>query len=226
MITYSFACVVLNTGYEGEMKSYLSSVVLPPPIDTLEQFATVTSYKNIVFQSAAVEQLQAYYSLVPELAPIAHRIVPPPQSMTDFMYETLNGNAVAGSRAFFRIRIEQQLTNDFGITNVQIVPQMVITVPISFRIPHMNKFTKHIAMRTQQWLEAGLFDIQMKWEIERAEKIPLETGDDEYVEDKSSSWAPLPITMFRLLLVIYAVGMTFSVVAFLYEIRHLYKCKK
>ena len=96
---------------------------------------------------------------------------------------------------------------------------MVTLVPISFKQGHMNKFNKHMNKRVGQWMEGGLFHIQMKWEIERAEKIPLEVDDTDYVADKTSTFAPLKLDMFRLLFGAYAVGVTSAFLAALFEFR-------
>ena len=47
---YSLACVVINTGYEGELKSFLTAVIYPEPIKTLKEWATrLDEYNDIVF---------------------------------------------------------------------------------------------------------------------------------------------------------------------------------
>ena len=42
--------MVINTGYEGELKPYLTAVIYPEPIKTLKEWATrLDEYNDIVF---------------------------------------------------------------------------------------------------------------------------------------------------------------------------------
>ena len=50
LLTYCLACLVINTGYEGNLKSHLSAVVLPPPLRTLKDFGEDGGYRDILSQ--------------------------------------------------------------------------------------------------------------------------------------------------------------------------------
>ena len=48
VLFYSLTCVVINTGYEGNLKSHLSTLVKPKPINTLVDFANNADFKKAI----------------------------------------------------------------------------------------------------------------------------------------------------------------------------------
>ena len=122
LITYCLACVVINTGYEGNMKSHLSAIVLPPPITTLQEFADFGVYKDIIYLAPMIEQVYYLFSIIPAMnrVPDEHHMRSISTSLTEYFYESLDGHALIGSRTLFKIKIVQQLTNQHGITKVQV----------------------------------------------------------------------------------------------------------
>ena len=228
MITYCLACLVLNTGYEGNLKSHLSAIKLPPPLKTLKEFAEDGTYENILFIAPDVKEIEGYFQIIPGLEhiPEEHPILFLGIPLNELFYKTLEGQALVGSRTLFRIAIVTQLTNKFGITKVQIVDEMMTLYSISFKQARMNKFSNHMNRRIGQWIEGGLFAAQMKWEIERSNKIPLEVDDKEYVSDKSSIFNPLKLDMFRLLWGFYGCGTGSAFTVFLIELMAKRKHKR
>ena len=64
-------------------------------------------------------------------------------------------------------------------------------------------------------MEAGLFDLHMRWELENVKQ--------EYYVDKTdyipegATWEPLPLDMFRLLFGFFGVGIVVSIPFFVAE---------
>ena len=55
-MAYSIACLVINTAYEGSLKSHMTFVRVPDPIETLHEMATETS-GDIVFVNPELNDL-------------------------------------------------------------------------------------------------------------------------------------------------------------------------
>ena len=165
LVTYGLACVVINTGYEGNLKSHLSAAVLPPPINTLEEFAIKGVFEEIYYFASDVEVMEGMFRTTQALknVPDKHPIQYAPLPLMEYVRLPLDGHAIIGAKSALQLAIIQQLTNKFGVTKVQVVEQMFTLSPTGFKQTRMNRFNKHVNKRIGQWFEAGLFAIQWKW---------------------------------------------------------------
>ena len=224
LITYALCCLVLSAAYESGLKSHLTAKVHPDPIKSLSEFAEA-EFKDIVYITAEPEEIIYVFKTspfegiksLPENREIRGNLN---ANFLDFFLEVLDGHSLIASKILFDYNIHTQLTKKDGSTDVQIVPHYVTTYPIAVHLGKMNRFTGYINRRLSQWHEAGLFYIHMKWEISRAESVPLETKDDDEFDgdNHSASFHSLHLTMFRLILVFYSFGMSVAAICFILEI--------
>ena len=72
LLTYSLACLVINTGYEGNLKSHLAAINYPPQVKTLKEFAAQQFDKIVYLQpdaTSVTEELSRHAILEVSLLP-------------------------------------------------------------------------------------------------------------------------------------------------------------
>ena len=219
LLTYILCCVVINTSYEGNMKSHLSATVRPAPVKSLQDFRKRAVFRDILTPYPGdVAVVSDLFKKRTELEDIPRRRIRfyEGTSLWDFVYESLDGHALVGSDSFLRESVSRRLTNKFGITKAQIVPESLTSFPISFMHGRMNRFAGHVNRRIGQWLEAGLFEAHWKWEVEKTESGPHREYD-EFMADETNNVDPLNLGMFRLLFGMYGAGVIMAGMAFIFE---------
>ena len=218
LITYSLACVVINTGYEGNLKSHLTAEVKPTPIKTLTEFvennhlykeaASVVvddgEWIRISLRESSIEKVNT----LPDIVDVRARR--PDEAWGDFHKLALEGVAIANAKINLEYEIRRTMTKTDGTTDVQIVPQFLYGTPFSLHLARMNKFNDLLNHRVGQWFQAGLFNIHLKWGLENIDSIPLEVPI-------KPPWEPLQLNLFRVLFGLYAVGIFLALAAFVGE---------
>ena len=181
LVVYSMACLVINTGYEGNLKSHLAATVYPTAVKTLKDF-TQQPFKDIIYLIAEEEGLIQVLrdSPILEMASLPDRKLIRGRDMNldlvSTFLEPLKGHTVIATRIPTMYQIKRFLTRRDGTQVIQIVPELITGYPITIFLTRMNRFSPHINNRLSQWMEGGFFVIHMKWELENVQSIPF---DDE-----------------------------------------------
>ena len=223
LMSYFLSSFVIHAGYEGSLKSHLTAVISPKPIQTLDEFAKSDSYSDIIFVNPELNDLIRSFknSNITALTDIANnkiirgRSVPIPK----FYLEANKGHALVSAKDLLDFNIKRQLTYRDGTTDMQIVPQFLSGYPRTMHVTRMNRFSKLLNKRLSQWNEAGLFQQTLKWEVFRVKSNPLDHDSESGLHQNGrTNFHQLTMEMYRLLLVLYLVGLSVAFVTFLAEI--------
>ena len=211
--------MVINIGYEGNLKSHLSAVVYPRPINTLEEFADAP-FNNLIFVNRELNDLIRIMSSssVDKIASLANdstRLLARRTNYSHFFWEAVNNHALIGAKHLFAYQIKRQLTKRDGKTDMQVVPQFLAGYPSVLHLGRMNRFTKVINRRAEQWIEGGLMQEHLKREINNAKSKPLEETDLGY---RKNNFDRLDLSVFRVLFAFFAWGITVANLAFIMEV--------
>ena len=103
------------------------------------------------------------------------------------------------------------------------IPEQLISYPVSFLLPRMSRFLPLLNKRMAQWMEAGLFEMHRKWEMKNVRHYQSPWLDGEYLP-RISILGPLPLQILKLPVVIFGCGIFLSFSAFIGEV--LIKWKK
>ena len=228
LLTYSLACLVINTGYEGNLKSHLTAITYPPNVKTLAEF-TSYPFNDIVYMQPdpnwAIQELK--HSAVREVRELPERkqILGRRGDFLDVFHEPLRGNALISAGVPTRYQVRRYLTRADGSEAIQTVPQHIQGFPVVLHFPRRSRFVNHVNHRMMQWLEGGFFSYHMKWELLKIkDKNWVPFYDPDYVAE-GTTWAPLVLDHFRLLFGVYGGGMVISIIIFVPEKYLLFKTK-
>ena len=230
LIIYSLACVVINTGYEGNLKSHLMAKQYPKPIQTFDElYNQAGSYKELI-------DLRADGNIVKWLIKANNNkrisrldevieMVPKPEDVNwdDYHLFALEGNIITNAGSNIEYQIKRALTKKDGTTDISIIPENLILNPYSLHLARMNRFNEILNHRVLQWFDAGLFLIHYKWGLYYTKSLPLPEGLDN--SENASIWDPLPVDLFRLLFIFEGIGLTAGAIIFILEVLKPKKAK-
>ena len=219
LIIYSLACVVINTAYEQTLKSHLTIVKEPKPLETLEEMAIETT-GDIVFPAKTLNDFRN----ILESSPIMklrtleadRNVVPMRTSYAEVHKETLQGHVVINSEFFERYEIIMQLSYKDKTTDMQIIPQWFTHYYYVFQMPRMSRFEALINKRLFQLRESGLLTELLQRVLDKAEPTPLDEHSEDH-EDHDMSQKPLKLDMYILLFIAYFAGFLAALIAFVIE---------
>ena len=222
LILYILSCLIINTGYEGNLKSHLTANVDPNPINSLEEFVgeRKDEYGDIILLLSDVSDIVKFWirpssvrgmSQLPDVKNIRPR---DGSSTSNVFAETLNGHAISTLRRLLQYEIRRQLTKKDGTTDIRFVPGYLISHPITMHLTRMNRFEKLLNRRLSQWDEAGLFAWHLHMEIGQVKRLPLDGVEQA---EFNTEWAPLPVSRFFILFGVYGFGFILSLVTFFAE---------
>ena len=219
LILYSLACLVINTGYEGNLKSHLTGTVYPPIIKGLKEF-TEQPFKDIIYLMTEAEGLiqELKRSPIAEIAALPERKVVRGRT-TDFVstfFEPLKGHVLISTRIPTLYQIQKFLTRRDGKPAVQTVPEFITGYPVTLFLTRMNRFIPYIDKRLSQWIEAGFFAVHMRWELENVDSVSFE--DETNYVGEGATWTALSVDNYRLLVGFFGCGITFALITFATEI--------
>ena len=218
LIIYCICCVVINTAYEGSLKSHLTVTKEPKPIKTLTEMATQTS-GDIVFVNKELHDFEKILRDSPfkkmntliEDRNVRARTV----EYSEVHKEALHGNIVVNSEFFLKFAIRQQLSYNDGTTDMQIVPQWFVYYYYVFQMPRMGRFSGLIDKRVFQLRESGHVGELLKRVVDNEVPVPL---DGEHTEvDGGFTSKPLNLDVFLLLFIGYAFGVALAQIALILE---------
>ena len=227
LITYSLACVVINTGYEGNLKSHLMAEVKPKLINSLVEFVANTHlYKELAtvnVETAWIDIALRNSSIIPvrTLPDIMKvRTRKQEESWGDFHTLALEGIAIVNAKINLEYEIRRTMTKTDKSTDIYTIPDYLYGNPFTLHLARMNRFNELLNHRMTQWFEAGMFAIDLKWGLENIDSILLETT-------MKPVWEPLVLDLFRGLFGLYAIGVTLAFFAYLSEAKPNFKkiCK-
>ena len=210
LVIYCVACVVINTAYEGTLKSHLISIKRPKPLETLAELATQTS-GDIVFVNPEIHDfakilqfspIKALNNLQNERTVVARRT-----SYPELFYEALDGHIVVNSEMMLRFETKMKLSYADKSTDMYIVPQWFSYTLYVFHIPRMNRFFGLINHRLFQLAESGHFVELLNRVMDNEEPVPLdESIRDTIDEGYDVALKPIKLSSFLLLFIAVAVG--------------------
>ena len=210
--------MVINTAYEGSLKSHLTVVKEPKPIETLTEMATQTS-GDIVFVNKELHDFKKILSNSPikkmnTLVEDRH-VRGRTGEYSEVHKEALRGNIVVNSEFFAKYEIRQQLSYNDGTTDMQIVPQWFVYYYYVFQMPRMGRLSGLINKRVFQLRESGHVGELLKRVVGNEVPVPL---DGEHAEvDGGFASKPLNLEVFLLLFIGYAFGMALALIALILE---------
>ena len=216
---YSLACVVINTSYEGTLKSHLTAFVKPKPINTVAEVLEQTSKMIINID----EELTLFNQIV-ESSPVeAIRTLPEQRKVIgrnmgylEFYDEALKGYPLIATDSFAKYYIRRQLSYSDGTTDMEIVPQRLTNYFFTWHITRNSRFYTLINKRLLQLNEAGFVDHILKYETENVEAIPIDKGQETLSEDDDVV-QPLKLNMLLLLYGSFGFGTIISAIVFCWE---------
>ena len=222
LIIYSLACVVINTGYEGNLKSHLMAKKFPKPIqDWRELYDQAHLYKGFydVRSDGNVVEFLVRQSENPDIKRLQEVIEmwPKPEDVSwdDYHLYALDDYLIHNAGANLKYQIQRAMTKKDGTTDIQIIPKWLILNPYTLHLARMNRFNEILDHRLLEWFDAGMFQLHFKWGLENIESKPL---PEELDNSDEPVWAPLPIDLFRLLYGVYGAGVIIGFSVFLYEL--------
>ena len=206
--------MVINLAYEGTLKSHLTVLIEPKPIETLHDFAVQTK-GDIIY----VSELNALRDTL-ESSPIDkvrtlmddRNVLARKTSFDEFYREPLKGKSIISSNTIFQYQIKRLLTNPDGSVDVQVVPQLISNYPVVFFAPRTNKFIKLINKRTIQLIENGLTMEILKRVVDNVESTFTSVTHSTKGQFKTPK-----LDDFRALFVGFVFGVVFAGICFLIE---------
>ena len=233
--------MVINLAYEGTLKSHLTVLIEPKPIETLHDFAVQTK-GDIIY----VSELNALRDTL-ESSPIDkvrtlmddRNVLARKTSFDEFYKEPLEGKSIISSNTIFQYEIKRLLTNPDGSVDVQVVPQLISNYPVVCRTcavtntennnvnvenengiddsvvffaPRTNKFIKLINKRTIQLIENGLTMEILKRVVDNVESTFTSVTHSTKGQFKTPK-----LDDFRALFVGFVFGVVFAGICFLIE---------
>ena len=114
--------MIINQGYECNLKSHLTTIIPPDPINSFEELAEFPFKELIFVNPASVANLNAMLRPSSDIGRNGLQqlgtkklVIPPPQYIkvfTDVYLEVTKGHAVISSRSAIEYEIRRQLTNE------------------------------------------------------------------------------------------------------------------
>ena len=222
MVVYCLACVVINASYEGTLKSHLTVVREPKPMETLEEMAMETT-GDIVWPASSAND----FYIILEQSPINkmktlaedRNIVPWTKPYSEVHKEALHGNIVINSGFFERYEVKKQLSYQDGSTDMQIIPQWFTYYYYVFQMPKMSRFGGLINKRVFQLSESGHLTELLKRVLDKEESTPLDEAEETNTlkDEFGVALEPLNLSIYTLLCIAYAIGITIGLVSFVIE---------
>lgn len=221
LVIYCTACVVINLAYEGTLKSHLTVIKEPKPIETLTELATETS-GDIIFINPELNDFLNILKTSPfeKLRTLSEdrNVVGRRTSYLDLFKEALQGHTVVSTGFLTAYEIRRQLSYADGSTDMRIVPQPFTHYPLGYHMPRMNRFNGLINKRIFQLIESGHIKEIFKKVLDKVEAIPLVRNvEDTSLSNLEVTLQPLDINAFLLLIGAYATGHILALIAFLFE---------
>ena len=223
LIIYSLACVVINTGYEGNLKSHLMAKQLPVPIQTFDElYNQAGSYKEYfdVRSDGDVMESLIKGNQNPRINRLDEAIVMKPKapdvSWDDYHLLPLEGYIIHNAVTNLEYQIKRAMTKRDGTTDIQIIPENILLNPITLHLARMSRFNEILNNRLLRWFETGMFLIDFEWGLYYTKSLPLPPGTDN--SEQNVAWAPLQFDLFRLLIIVYGVGMGIGAAIFILEL--------
>ena len=137
------SCMVINMAYESTIKSHLTIIKRPKPIETLAEMANKTT-GDIIWAGKYINDLAVILkqSPIPEMRSLMNdrTVVAMRTSYAKVYGEVLDGHIVISSWFFARYEIIKQLSYKDGTTDVQIVPQGFTYYHYVYKMPRMSRF--------------------------------------------------------------------------------------
>ena len=106
------------------------------------------------------------------------------------------------------------MTKKDGTSDIQVVPEYLFGNPVTLQMARMNRFNDLLDKRVSQWLEAGLFDVHIKWGLENIDSTLLDT-------ELEPDWAPMHLELLTVVFGFFGAGILISILIFMFELRKL-----
>ncbi|TRY75098.1 hypothetical protein TCAL_00607 [Tigriopus californicus] len=153
---------VLLSGYSAALKTFLTINIYPTPVNTYDDLDTLVQTQNLkvsVCCSSIIDALRI--TTVESLQRVADRLVQPVRgSLNPFLNVSLGTHIIPQGRNKLEIAIRQQLTNKLGQTNVHIMDECFLSLPIAFGLKKDSPLKPMFDYKLRQLREAGLVE---KW---------------------------------------------------------------
>ena len=222
LIIYCMACVVINTAYEGTLKSHLAVVKEPKPLQTLMDMVAKTSGDIVFLDVNEGEEVKRLYRLSPIKVlndlPEKRTMYPRRGTYTEVYWEPYNGNIVMTSEFLGRYEIMKQLSYEDGSTDMHIIPHRLASYHFVFHITRMNRFGQLFDHRLFQLVESGHIDELLKRVLDQEERVYLKKdNEDEPSNEFGLLLKPINLGVYRLLYIVYSVGVASAFLSCLVE---------
>ena len=218
LLTYSLCCLVIRTGYEGNLKSHLTAVVHPNLPITFEDFIAFGRIKSIITTNPSEAGLKALVAKMDESEVMSKNPYPVrirTRSFMDTFLETLDGHAVATPKSWAKFVIAQKLTYPDGSNDMHFMDDFTGGLPLVFNMPRMNRFEGLIDRRIFQFVESGLYDINLKWRSNDKNVVYLSAEQSAYSDD---AWTPMQWIDMRVAVISFSIALTVTLISFIGEI--------
>ena len=117
------------------------------------------------------------------------------------------------SQILFKYSIRKRFTNEYGESSMHISRDCILPYPVSFYLQKNSPFTEIVSNSIQKVGEAGLIDYWLNSLLDM--ESPITKRKDRITELQAVSLINLAV-----LILLYAAGITFSVLCFLLELKY------